>query len=259
MCAPRPAAPDAPAPPPPQIVKLKAFSQFENTTEALAAATAIVDSKLSKNLKKFLKKHAEGDSLAVIDAKLGSLVKEKLGIPCIHGNGVLELVRGVRTQLQGLVAGLAGHDLTPMALGLSHSLSRYKLKFSPDKVDTMIVQAIGLLDDLDKEVRGGSRVCTGCCLRVWGGLNGCMLDRCMHGRVAACECGAVEWAYVGQRTSVLGILSAQHTVCTASTHLPTPCSARSSTRTPCACGSGTAGTTPRWARSCPTTSSTPAS
>jgi hypothetical protein len=27
-----------------------------------------------------------------------------------------------------------------MSLGLSHSLSRYKLKFSPDKVDTMIVQ-----------------------------------------------------------------------------------------------------------------------
>mmetsp|Transcript_39855 Transcript_39855/g.48333 ORF Transcript_39855/g.48333 Transcript_39855/m.48333 type:complete len:382 (+) Transcript_39855:1-1146(+) len=39
-----------------------------------------------------------------------------------------------------------------MALGLSHSLSRYKLKFSPDKVDTMIVQAIGLLDELDKEL-----------------------------------------------------------------------------------------------------------
>jgi nucleolar protein 58 len=39
-----------------------------------------------------------------------------------------------------------------MSLGLSHSLSRYKLKFSPDKVDTMIVQAIALLDDLDKEL-----------------------------------------------------------------------------------------------------------
>lgn len=39
-----------------------------------------------------------------------------------------------------------------MELGLSHSLSRYKLKFSPDKVDTMIVQAIALLDDLDKEI-----------------------------------------------------------------------------------------------------------
>ena len=39
-----------------------------------------------------------------------------------------------------------------MSVGLAHSLSRYKLKFSPDKVDTMIVQAISLLDDLDKEL-----------------------------------------------------------------------------------------------------------
>jgi RNA processing factor Prp31 len=29
---------------------------------------------------------------------------------------------------------------------------RYKLKFSPDKVDTMVIQAIALLDDLDKEI-----------------------------------------------------------------------------------------------------------
>merc|ERR1719191_2060654 len=39
-----------------------------------------------------------------------------------------------------------------MALGLAHTLSRFKLKFSPDKVDTMIIQAVGLLDDLDKEL-----------------------------------------------------------------------------------------------------------
>ena len=39
-----------------------------------------------------------------------------------------------------------------MSLGLSHSLARHRLKFSPDKIDTMIVQAIALLDDLDKEL-----------------------------------------------------------------------------------------------------------
>lgn len=39
-----------------------------------------------------------------------------------------------------------------MTLGLAHGLSRYKLKFSTDKVDTMIIQAIALLDDLDKEI-----------------------------------------------------------------------------------------------------------
>lgn len=43
-------------------------------------------------------------------------------------------------------------DLNAMRLGLSHSLSRYKLKFSADKVDTMVIQAIGLLDELDKEI-----------------------------------------------------------------------------------------------------------
>ncbi|KAJ9682235.1 hypothetical protein PVL29_018221 [Vitis rotundifolia] len=64
----------------------------------------------------------------------------------------MELMRGVRSQLTELISGLAVQDLAPMSLGLSHSLSRYKLKFSPDKVDTMIIQAIGLLDDLDKEL-----------------------------------------------------------------------------------------------------------
>merc|ERR1711994_418274 len=43
-------------------------------------------------------------------------------------------------------------DLKAMSLGLGHSLSRYQLKFSPDKIDTMIVQAVSLLDDLDKEL-----------------------------------------------------------------------------------------------------------
>eukprot|EP00882_Tetradesmus_deserticola_P018804 GHRQ01020192.1.p3 GENE.GHRQ01020192.1~~GHRQ01020192.1.p3 ORF type:complete len:108 (+),score=61.39 GHRQ01020192.1:405-728(+) len=67
-----------------KFVKLKAFSKFDNTTEALAAATALVESKLSKGLKKFLKKHAVGDTLAVLDAKLGGLIKEKLEINCVH-------------------------------------------------------------------------------------------------------------------------------------------------------------------------------
>ena len=44
------------------------------------------------------------------------------------------------------------------------SLSRYKLKFSPDKVDTMIVQAISLLDDLDKELNNYAMRC-----REWYG------------------------------------------------------------------------------------------
>jgi nucleolar protein 58 len=55
-------------------------------------------------------------------------------IECVHNQNVMELMRGVRTQLTELISGLGVQDLAPMSLGLSHSLSRYKLKFSADKV-----------------------------------------------------------------------------------------------------------------------------
>lgn len=35
-------------------------------------------------LKKFLKKNVVDEELAVIDKKLGGIVQEKLGIPCIY-------------------------------------------------------------------------------------------------------------------------------------------------------------------------------
>jgi len=60
-------------------------------------------------------------------------------IDCLHNNAVMELMRGVRNQLTELISGLAVQDLAPMSLGLSHSLSRYKLKFSPDKVSPLLI------------------------------------------------------------------------------------------------------------------------
>ncbi|KAL6062053.1 Ribosomal RNA processing protein 1 A [Balamuthia mandrillaris] len=140
-----------------KMVGLKAFRKFENTTEALAAATALVESKMDSTLKKFLKdsvvKKDLGETLAVSDAKLGGIIKEKLGIKCLHNSLVNELIRGIRSQVTDLLgSGVGEGDMKSMALGLSHSLGRYKLKFSPDKVDVMIVQAIALLDDLDKEL-----------------------------------------------------------------------------------------------------------
>ncbi|GAB2287381.1 Probable nucleolar protein 5-1 [Dionaea muscipula] len=135
-----------------KIVKLKAFDKFENTTDALTAVSLLIESKSSKGLRKFLRAHCQGETLALSDSKLGNELKEKLKIDCVHNQAIMELMRGVRSQLTELISGLAAQDLAPMSLGLSHSLSRYKLKFSPDKVDTMIIQAIGLLDDLDKEL-----------------------------------------------------------------------------------------------------------
>ncbi len=119
------------------------------------AATAAVEGKLNKSLRKILKKIVAKDAhskLAVADAKLGGIIKDKLDLTCVHDSSIAELMRGIRSQFSNLVPGLPERELTAMTLGLAHSLSRYKLKFSPDKVDTMIVQAISLLDDLDKEL-----------------------------------------------------------------------------------------------------------
>lgn len=138
------------------IVKLKAFSPFENTTEAVVAATNLIENKLDKNLKKFLKKNIISKSiqeeLAVSDTKLGGLLKDEMEIQCVNNDLIMEIFRGIRTQIDTLLTGVEEGALRAMQLGLSHSLSRYKLKFSADKVDIMIVQAIGLLDDLDKEI-----------------------------------------------------------------------------------------------------------
>lgn len=54
--------------------------------------------------------------------------------------------------MNALLEGLSDKEIRNMSLGLAHSVSRYKLKFTTDKVDTMIVQAVSLLTDLDKEL-----------------------------------------------------------------------------------------------------------
>lgn len=121
----------------------------------MQSATALVEGKLSAGMKKFLKKNVGTDAqetLAVSDSKLGGAIKEKLDIQCVWDDSIMQLMRGLRSQIEGLLENTTGPEMRSMQIGLAHSLSRYKLKFSPDKVDTMIVQAIGLLDDLDKEL-----------------------------------------------------------------------------------------------------------
>lgn len=93
-------------------------------------------------------------SLAVADPKLANAINKlpQLQITPISDSSTSDIYRAIREHLPSLIPGLMPDDISTMSLGLSHSLSRHKLKFSTDKVDTMIIQAIALLDDLDKEL-----------------------------------------------------------------------------------------------------------
>ncbi|EDR04888.1 uncharacterized protein LACBIDRAFT_191218 [Laccaria bicolor S238N-H82] len=142
-----------------KLLKLKALHRFTSTATAVEDISAIQNGKIGKGLKQFLTDEVLGkgkgkESLVVIDPHLGRSISKKLSI---NVNAMAEgqngdLWRGIRSQLAALLDGLDPKDLATMSLGLSHSLARFKLKFSPDKVDTMVVQAIALLDDLDKEI-----------------------------------------------------------------------------------------------------------
>lgn len=138
------------------LISLHHFEKFKSTTEAVDSAASLLRCKVGKKLKKAIKKSIVKqnivEELAVADAKLGSKIKDKFDINCVSTNAVQELMSLIRTKIDVLVPEWSSEDEMVMQLGTSHGIGRYKLKFSPDKVDTMIIQAVSLLDDLDKEL-----------------------------------------------------------------------------------------------------------
>jgi nucleolar protein 56 len=88
----------------------------------------------------------------VSEAKLGSAIQEETAIPCECNERVGELLRGVRAHFATFIKGLSDGDMSRAQLGLAHSYSRAKVKFNVNKADNMIIQAIALLDTLDKDV-----------------------------------------------------------------------------------------------------------
>ena len=138
-----------------KLVQLQFFEKFKDATEALTATAAALECTMNKKLKKVVKKIMASEAheeLGVIDAKLGNVIKEKMGLNCFSNNAIVELHRNIKSQADNLIGGISQREYAAIQLGLAHGLSRYKLKFNPDKIDTMIIQAINLLDDLDKEL-----------------------------------------------------------------------------------------------------------
>ncbi|KAF2634289.1 Nop domain-containing protein [Massarina eburnea CBS 473.64] len=137
-------------------LKLKKFTKFENAVTALNEAAALSDSKVSPMLASLLDelKDETKSSLAVADPKLGNAVAQipGLSLNVLTDSSTQDVYRAIRQHLPSLIPDLIPAEVDSTRLGLSHSLSRHKLKFSPDKVDTMIIQSIGSLDVLDKQL-----------------------------------------------------------------------------------------------------------
>lgn len=90
--------------------------------------------------------------LGVSERGLAGSIKSTLGIECDTSDRSLELIRGIRLHAEKLLTGLTEGDMDKSQLGLGHAYSRAKVKFNVNRSDNMIIQAIALLDQLDKDV-----------------------------------------------------------------------------------------------------------
>jgi nucleolar protein 58 len=137
-------------------LKLKKFVKFDSAAMALEEAAAVSQGQIPPLLSSLLEElqSEKKASLAVADLKLGTAISNLpgLNVTPVAGSNTMDLFRAVREHVSSLIPGLDQDVLDRMTLGLSHSMSRHKLKFSADKVDSMIIQAIKMLDDIDKEL-----------------------------------------------------------------------------------------------------------
>lgn len=141
-----------------KMVTLVSFSPFKNAADALENINDISEGILSDHLKSLLElnlsKPKKGSKivLAVSEVGLANSIFENLAIKCDASETSQEVLRGIRFHAPKLLKGLDATDLIKAQLGLGHSYSRAKLKFNVNRVDNMIIQAIALLDQLDKDV-----------------------------------------------------------------------------------------------------------
>ncbi|XP_026381989.1 nucleolar protein 56-like [Papaver somniferum] len=146
-----------------KVVKLVAFHPFSSALDALNQCNALSEGIMTDELRNFLElnlKIKEGKkpkfSLGLAEPKIGSHISEETKIPCQSNEFVLELLRGIRLHFDRFIKDLKPTDLEKAQLGLGHSYNRAKVKFNVNRVDNMVIQAIFMLDTLDKDVNSFS-------------------------------------------------------------------------------------------------------
>lgn len=94
--------------------------------------------------------------LGVSDKNLAGSIKAAFpGVECETGDTsevVLNILRGIRQYAPKFLKQLQDGDVERAQLGLGHAYSRARVKFSVQKNDNHIIQAIATLDHLDKSI-----------------------------------------------------------------------------------------------------------
>merc|ERR1712127_799387 len=138
-------------------VKLAAFSPFTSAVAALENMNAVTEGTVHDDLKGFLENNLPAKHKKVI---LG--VQDKKMIENMHaefpdlqlstGEAIIEVCRTTRQYFPKMQKSLTPVVQDTAQRGLAHSYSRAKLRFNVHRQDNMIIQAIALIDQLDKNI-----------------------------------------------------------------------------------------------------------
>ncbi|KAI9788193.1 MAG: snoRNP complex protein nop56 [Peltula sp. TS41687] len=145
-----------------KMVKLVSFAPFQGAAQALEQANDLSEGIASEHLRAFLDLNLPNASkkkkiiVGVSDKNLAGSIKAAFsGVECETGDTsevVQDMLRGIRLHATKLLKQLQEGDLERAQLGLGHAYSRSKVKFSVQKNDNHIIQAIATLDHLDKAI-----------------------------------------------------------------------------------------------------------
>ncbi|KAK2628912.1 hypothetical protein QTJ16_002015 [Diplocarpon rosae] len=145
-----------------KMVKLVNFAPYRGAAEALENINDVSEGVLSEYLRSNLELNLPKPSkkkkvvLGVSDKNLAGSIKASFpGVDCETSETsevVADLLRGLRFHAGKLLKGLQDGDVERAQLGLGHAYSRARVKFSVQKNDNHIIQAIATLDHLDKAV-----------------------------------------------------------------------------------------------------------
>ncbi|XP_004674881.1 PREDICTED: nucleolar protein 58 [Condylura cristata] len=144
-----------------KIVKLKHFEKFQDTAEALAGTFDRTNPSSCKYHSRHVKQAC----------RLRKSDGEKLNLSCIHSPVVNELMRGIRSQMDGLIPGVEPREMAAMCLGLAHRFLY------------AIIAILALLDDLDKELNNYIMRC-----REWYGWHFPELGKIISDNLTYCKC-----------------------------------------------------------------------
>ncbi|TBU06193.1 fibrillarin-like nucleolar protein [Hamiltosporidium magnivora] len=146
-------------------IQMADYKKFEDPLSAISTFEVLTTGKVPTILKDFLKSFFcdSKDTLIVSDKKIVQELSSILKIKVESDSP--EVFREIRKNINSYL-NINDDDFRSTASCIAHKLGHHSLKIDPSKIDSLVVQTINLLDDLDKDIN------THCMrLREWYGFH----------------------------------------------------------------------------------------